>query len=434
MPRVSRRLHEAYEKGTHFHYIWLILIIAMLAWRDLKHSQFPMIHLDVCEAMKYALLWYTTKPMRAQDNIMFFILYHMDLHMLVSQHSRLSPTLYEKYSSVMKFKAEFHIIYIQVHMDTRKTWHSLPYLAIEDDLLTQIHQWLVEWITALETYTEDTPTKEDMTQFGEASGKDKDEKESEQEEQQGPEDPLGGDEQNIESKKTEPDPTVTEKRKAHAKAATRSKRKDKVDKTKDKTPLILTNGDLDHIGDKIQEAMTKSWNNLEDHYTSLLTSVIECIEKLKTLAQTVRQPVQVEEKLGEERQVEPTLAVQITQIPAGALQFDSTEVQQQANKWRYMNMNIAVVPLQRLHKLHQEIIDEMKQCKHLTSKLNIQVERERCLLKQKLDQVIQERDQEVQQQHKPKEVIEATCRKVLDIDVREEEPEEDKVAKLALAV
>jgi len=96
--------------------------------------------------------------------------------------------------------------------------------------------------------------------------------------------------------------------------------------------VVLADGDLDQITDRIQEATTKSWNKLEDRYDTLLTGVKEHIAELKILAQTVRQLVQEEEKLGEERSVEPTLVVQIALIPIGALHFDSAKVQKQAKE------------------------------------------------------------------------------------------------------
>lgn len=70
--------------------------------------------------------------------------------------------------------------------------------------------------------------------------------------------------------------------------------------------------------------------------------------------------MQAKDELGEERPVEPTLLMQISLIPSGALQFDSVEVQRQAKEWRYVDMNITVVPIHRLHKLYLEIIDELK--------------------------------------------------------------------------
>lgn len=103
--------------------------------------------------------------------------------MLVNQHPHLSPSLYKKYSSIAKFKANFHKIYILAHKDTKKTWHPLPYLVIEDNLLEQIQQWPTEWITTLDTQTEDTPSEEDTTQHEEVIGKDKDKEDLEQDEQ-----------------------------------------------------------------------------------------------------------------------------------------------------------------------------------------------------------------------------------------------------------
>jgi len=110
----------------------------MLAWKESKDSQFPQVPKDTCEVMRYASLWFTIQPSCAQENIIFFVLYYMDLHMLVNQHPRLSPSLYEKYSSVAKFKAYFHKVYIQVCRDTNKKWHALPYMVIEHDLTVQI--------------------------------------------------------------------------------------------------------------------------------------------------------------------------------------------------------------------------------------------------------------------------------------------------------
>lgn len=48
--------------------------------------------------------------------------------------------------------------------------------------------------------------------------------------------------------------------------------------------------------------------------------------------------------------------------------------------------------------------------------------------------MIQESDQAVQQQQNIRELIEATCKEITNLDVREEELVEDKVTKLFLAV
>lgn len=59
-------------------------------------------------------------------------------------------------------------------------------------------------------------------------------------------------------------------------------------------PLVLIDGDLEYIGEKIQDATVESWNNKEDRYTTVLRGFAVHIAKLKTLPQTVRDRVQAE--------------------------------------------------------------------------------------------------------------------------------------------
>ena len=58
--------------------------------------------------------------------------------MLVNQHAHLSPSLHKQYTSIVKFKVDFHRIYIQIRKDKKETWNPMPYLVIVDDFLAQI--------------------------------------------------------------------------------------------------------------------------------------------------------------------------------------------------------------------------------------------------------------------------------------------------------
>lgn len=130
----------------------------------------------------------------------------------------------------------------------------------------------------------------------------------------------------MESIKTETNLAAAEKRKVEGEATSMKKKKQKADKAKD--IMVLTEGDLGQIGDSIQEETTESWNKVEDCYDALMTSVIKRIAKLKILAQTVRQPTQIEERVRVERQIEPMFAARLAQIHVGALHLDSIEIQQ----------------------------------------------------------------------------------------------------------
>lgn len=71
---------------------------------------------DVCEAARYASLWHTTQPSWAYENMIFFILYQMDLHMLANQHPRLSPSLHKQYNPMVRFNVDFHKLYTSVEI------------------------------------------------------------------------------------------------------------------------------------------------------------------------------------------------------------------------------------------------------------------------------------------------------------------------------
>lgn len=58
---------------------------------------------------------------------------------------QLSPTVYTSLQSFVEFKADFHHIFIRARKDPMKTWHRLPYLAINDVIFAFLKSWLLEW-------------------------------------------------------------------------------------------------------------------------------------------------------------------------------------------------------------------------------------------------------------------------------------------------
>lgn len=97
-------------------------------------------------------------------------------------------------------------------------------------------------------------------------------------------------------------------------------------------------------------------------------------------------------------------------------------------------MNMATLPILILHDLHQGNTNELKEHKQHFAQLNIHIEQEHTVLRKQLNQDIKDKDQEELHQQILKDVFEATCREVSDMDVCEEESVEDKVVKLGLVV
>jgi len=76
------------------------------------------------------------EPMHTTKNRIFFVVMAMDLHMVVNQHPRPSPSLYKQYIHTAYFKEDFHKDYVKVMKDPTKTWKPLPYLVTKYDFIT----------------------------------------------------------------------------------------------------------------------------------------------------------------------------------------------------------------------------------------------------------------------------------------------------------
>ena len=50
-------VHDAQEKGRPFHYSWLIVIIALVGWREPTEAQFVDVPPEMPRAASYASLW-----------------------------------------------------------------------------------------------------------------------------------------------------------------------------------------------------------------------------------------------------------------------------------------------------------------------------------------------------------------------------------------
>jgi len=77
----------------------------------------------------------------------FWVLFEIELWMVITQWSRLSPNLHSQYTNIADFKANFHNLSIQKKKDPTRTWHKLPYLATEEDIMGVINKFLSEWLT-----------------------------------------------------------------------------------------------------------------------------------------------------------------------------------------------------------------------------------------------------------------------------------------------
>ena len=69
-----------------------------------------------------------------------------------------------------------------------------------------------------------------------------------------------------------------------------------MDKSKGTKAMVLTNVDLEKIGEKFQYLVEESWGKIEEGYDALLTKVEKIILEFNLLAQTNKQPTPLSEE------------------------------------------------------------------------------------------------------------------------------------------
>jgi len=116
-----------------------------MAWELLEDTQFPLVMLDLAEVAKYALLWATKDVQHVQEKNIFWILMEMSIRMGINHKLQLSPIVYASLQSFARFKADFHHVFTKAQKDSTNTWHSLPYLGIDDVIFVVLESWLLEW-------------------------------------------------------------------------------------------------------------------------------------------------------------------------------------------------------------------------------------------------------------------------------------------------
>lgn len=112
-----------------------------------EDSQFPTIAQDLPEAGKYASLWATRDAQRIRERKIFWVLMEMNIRMGINRKLWLSSMVYNSMQSFVKFKANFHHVFIRVWKDPTKTWNELPYLETDDVIFAVLESWSPEWRT-----------------------------------------------------------------------------------------------------------------------------------------------------------------------------------------------------------------------------------------------------------------------------------------------
>jgi hypothetical protein len=153
---------EAQDKGTKFHYAWLLIPTALSSWRELYDTQFLGVKYNPCLAARYQNLWHTTHKVRQLENNVDFYIYKETIQKNIQSTPCIPPQVVEEYKPIARFKAGCHHMYVQAR-DSNQEWLPTLYRLTEEDMGHIMEDWVDDWKIPT-SYTKQTEKKKPKLQ------------------------------------------------------------------------------------------------------------------------------------------------------------------------------------------------------------------------------------------------------------------------------
>jgi hypothetical protein len=106
---------EAQDQGYEFHFSWLLILIAFIAWEMPEGATFPDIEPFEPLAAKFSTLWYSNDMNKQWQSNVIFHTYYNQLKLAIQSEPRMTPNTLHRFRPLMKFSADHHFIYITAH-------------------------------------------------------------------------------------------------------------------------------------------------------------------------------------------------------------------------------------------------------------------------------------------------------------------------------
>jgi hypothetical protein len=82
---------EAQDKGTKLHYAWLLILIALVAWREPRETRFLEGMQELFLEARYVSSWHTTQKNRKMDNNVIFYIYKETIQQCIQDTPHILP-------------------------------------------------------------------------------------------------------------------------------------------------------------------------------------------------------------------------------------------------------------------------------------------------------------------------------------------------------
>jgi hypothetical protein len=132
---------EAQDRGHEFHFSWLLILIAFVAWELLEGATFP--ELDPFEplAAKFSTLWYSNDMSKQWQSNVVFHTYYNQLKESIRSKPRITSNTLKRFRPPIKFSMDFHFIYLTPRVDEHQEQLQSYYKLTEEDLEEITKEW-----------------------------------------------------------------------------------------------------------------------------------------------------------------------------------------------------------------------------------------------------------------------------------------------------
>jgi hypothetical protein len=111
---------EAQDHGYEFHFSWLLILIAFIAWGMSEGATFSEIEPSEPLAVKFTTLWYSSDMAKQWKSNTVLHTYYLQLKRVIESFPQMTPNTLHRLRPFVKFHVDKHFIYITTRGDEHK--------------------------------------------------------------------------------------------------------------------------------------------------------------------------------------------------------------------------------------------------------------------------------------------------------------------------
>jgi hypothetical protein len=148
--KLEKDFHEAQDQGHKFHFIWLFVLIAFVAWKMLEGASFPEIEPSKPLIDRFYNLWYMNDISKKWKSNAVFHAYYQQLKVSIELFPQMTPHTQHQYRPLAKFRVDPHFIYITMCIDESKEELQSYHKLIDEDMEQSMKEFPIEFLVPVD--------------------------------------------------------------------------------------------------------------------------------------------------------------------------------------------------------------------------------------------------------------------------------------------